>query len=162
MKKRFTIVTTLLLFALCGDATAQSKNDDALRKERSSLEHISNPVDRTKTDIRIADLLILLLADAARTDNEKLVEQHLKDYVLTIQDAQQAIMKTGTDAHKHPAGFKDLEISLRKQQRKLEDISNLVGNDQRPEILKAKQIASDIDDQVIKAMLLKDPNASKH
>ena len=161
MRTRSTVVTTLLLFALAGNAMAQSKYDNAIRKERSSLERSSNPVDRTKIDIRIADLLIEVLAEAARTKDDKLIEQHIKDYAATIQDAQQTMMGTKVDAHKHPAGFKDLEISLRKQQRRLDDISKMVDAEQRDAIAKLKKLASNIDDQIVNTMLLKDANAPR-
>lgn len=161
MHTRFKIITTVLLFTLGGYATAQSKNDDELLKERSSLERKPGPIERTKTDIKIADLLILLMTDAARTGNDKVLDQHLNAYAGTIQDAQKTMMMTGADAHKHPAGFKELEISLRKQQRRLEDIGKLVDADQREAIGKVKKLASDIDDQLVKTMLLKDSNASR-
>src|SRR6185295_6507168 len=121
MRPCFRTVTEVLLFAVCGFATGQSKTEVSLQKERSNLARESDPVDRTKIQIKIAEFLITLLTDAARSGNDKLVEQHLNDYSNTIQDAQLTMMKTGKDAHKHPAGFKDLEIALRKQQRRLSD-----------------------------------------
>lgn len=161
MRKRYKIVTTGLFFALCSYAIAQSKAEVALQKERSNLSRTNDPVNRAKTEIKISDLLLTLLADAARAGNDKLVEQHLNDYSNTISDAHLTLMKSGRDAHKHPEGFKDLEISLRKQQRQLTDAGKLVDIDSRNSVDRVRKQASDISDQLVKTMLLKDPNAPK-
>ena len=161
MRIRYRIVTIGLFFAVCGIAAAQSKAETSLQKERTNLSKANDPVKRTKIQIKISDLLLTLLADAARNGNDKLAEQYLNDYSNTIADAHLTMMKTGKDAHKHPAGFKDLEISLRKQQRQLSDASKLMDVDSRTAVDKVRKQASDISDQLLKTMLLREPNAPK-
>jgi len=161
MRKRYKIVTTVLFIALSSYSIAQSKAEEQLRKERSNLTRTTDPVSRTKIEIRISDLLITLMADAARAGEDKKAEQYLSDYSNTISDAHLTIMKTGKDAHKHPEGFKDLEISLRKQQSRLSDAGKLMDVDSRDAVDKVRKQASDISDQLVKTMLLKDPNAGK-
>ena len=51
-----------------------------------------------------------------------------------------------------PKGFKDLEIALRRQIRMLDDIGQGVTFDQREPVDKAKQEASDIRDDLLKAL----------
>lgn len=159
MRIRFKIVTTGLVFALCSYAIAQSRTEVALQKERANLNRTTDPINRVKIQIKISDHLITLMTDAARTENDKLVEQYLNDYSNTISDAHLTLMKTGKDAHKHPAGFKDLEISLRKQQSRLNDVGKLLDVDSRDAVDKVRKQASNISDQLVKTMLLKDPNA---
>src|SRR2546423_12452766 len=110
MPKLIGSVTSVLLLVVCGYAFGQSKTETSLQKERANLARSTDAVERTRIDIKISELLLVLLTDAARAGDDKLVEQHLSDYSNTIQDAQLTMMKTGKDAHKHPAGFKDLEI----------------------------------------------------
>jgi hypothetical protein len=83
-----------LFLAICGSAAAQSKTEVSLQKERTSLSKTNNPVDRTKIQIKISNLLLTLLADAARDGNDKLAEQYLNDYSNTISDAHMTMMKT--------------------------------------------------------------------
>jgi hypothetical protein len=161
MLKRCEIVATILFVALCSYSIAQSKTEEQLMKERADLARTKDPVSRTKIEIKISDLLITLMADAARTGNDKQAEQYLNDYSNTISDAHLTMMKTGKDAHKHPDGFKDLEISLRKQQSRLSDAGKLMDLDSREAVDKVRKQASDISDQLVKTMLLKDPNAAK-
>ena len=161
MRNRYKFVAMGLLIAICGSVAAQSKTEVSLQKERTSLSKTNNPVDRTKIQIKISNLLLTLLADAARDGNDKLAEQYLNDYSRTISDAHITMMKTGKDAHKHPAGFKDLEISLRKQQRQLSDAGKLMDVDSRADVDRVRKQASDISDELVKTMLLREPNAPK-
>ena len=161
MRTRYKILTILLSLALCSYSIAQSKAEEQLRKERAELARTKDPVSRTKIEIKISDLLITLMADAARAGDDKRAEQYLSDYSNTISDAHLTMMKTGKDAHKHPEGFKDLEISLRKQQSRLSDAGKLMDVDSRDAVDKVRKQASDISDQLVKTMLLKDPNATR-
>ena len=161
MRKPFIIAAIGLIVYCAGLAAAQSKAELSLKKERNNLEHTSDPVLRTKTGIKISELLITLLMDAARAGDDNLVGTRLTDYSATIQNAQQTIMSTGNDPHKHPAGFKELEIAMRKQQNLLRDLNRLVDFERRDDVDKARKLASDISDQLVKVMLLKDPNAPR-
>ena len=161
MRKQYRFVAIVLFIGLCSYSVAQSKAEEQLRKERAELARTKDPVGRTKIEIKISDLLITLMADAARGGDDKRAEQYLNDYSNTISDAHLTMMKTGKDAHKHPEGFKDLEISLRKQQSRLSDAGKLMDVDSRDAVDKVRKQASDISDQLVKTMLLKDPNAAR-
>src|SRR5262245_55537478 len=127
MPTRSSSVSVLLLsLALTGVAVSQSKNLESLRKERTNLERTWGPVDRTTRSVKVSDILILLINDAHKAGDDSLVYQYLSEYSKTIKDAEDTMMKTGKDAHKHPSGFKELEIGLRKQQRRLSDIGKLL------------------------------------
>jgi hypothetical protein len=162
MRRRYKIASTVLFITtLCSYSIAQSKAEEQLKKERSNLTRTTNPLSRTKIEIKISDLLITLMTDAARAGDDKKAEQYLNDYSNTIADAHLTMMKTGKDAHKHPEGFKDLEISLRKQQSRLADAGKLMDIDSRDAVDKVRKQASDISDQLVKTMLLRDSNAVK-
>jgi hypothetical protein len=161
MRKPFKIAATVLFIVLCSYSVAQSKSEEQLQKERANLARTTDPVSRTRIEIKISDLLITLMIDAARAGEDKHAEQYLNDYSNTISDAHLTMMKTGKDAHKHPDGFKDLEISLRKQQSRLSDAGKLMDVDSRDAVDKVRKQASDISDQLVKTMLLKEPNATK-
>jgi hypothetical protein len=161
MRKRYKIEAIVLFVALCSYSIAQSKAEEQLRKERLNLTRTTDPVSRTKIQIKISDVLITLMTDAARAGEDRKAEQYLNDYSNTISDAHMTMMNTGKDAHKHPNGFKDLEISLRKQQSRLSDAGKLMDIDSREAVDKVRKQASNISDQLVKTMLLKDPNAAK-
>src|SRR6516225_2471574 len=128
------------------------KRPERLEREREKLKHTTDPVDRTKIDIDISDILLSLVSDAVRSGEPEALGRRLNEYVETIQDAHQAMMGAGRDAHRKPKGFKDLEISLRRQIRILDDIGKGLSFDQREPVEKAKQQASDIRDDMLKAL----------
>jgi hypothetical protein len=125
---------------------------ERLQKERDKLNRITDPVDRTKTNIAISEILLSFAGDAARSGEPEALEKRLNEYVDAIQDAHQSMVKTGRDAHKKPKGFKDLEIALRRQIRMLDDLGHGVTFDQREPVDKARQEASDIRDDLLKAL----------
>jgi hypothetical protein len=128
------------------------KRLERLQKERDKLGRLTDPVDRTKTNIAISEILLSLAGDAARSGEPEALEKRLSEYVEAIQDAHQSMVKTGRDAHRKPKGFKDLEIALRRQIRMLDDLGHGVTFDQREPVDKARQEASDIRDDLLKAL----------
>ena len=149
----------LFFFSVCSCAIPPSslraqydKRLERLEREKERLKRASDPVDRTKTQIRIAELLLSFISDSVNAGDQERLEQRLDEYVAAIQDAHQTMAKTGRDAHKKPKGFKDLEIALRRQVRQLEDIGQGLSFDQREPVQKAKEEASTIRDQLLKAL----------
>jgi len=153
------LVLVLIVFAVSSCAipinalrVQYDKRLERLQKERDKLSRQTDPVDRTKTNIAISDILLSLASDAIKTDEPEVLGKRLLEYVDTIRDAHQTMMKTGRDAHKKPKGFKELEIALRRQGRILEDLARTVSFDDRDPVDKAKQVASDIRDDVLRAL----------
>jgi len=124
----------------------------ALEREKDKLKRQIDPVDRTKTHIKISEILIALATDAVKSGDLEVMEQRLDEYVETIQGAHETMVKTGRDAHKKPKGFKDLEISLRRQARQLEDIGITLAFDDREPVDKARTQAIEIRDNLLKLL----------
>ena len=128
------------------------KRLERLQKERDKLNRQTDPVDRTKTYINVSEILLSLAGDAIKTGEPELLDKRLNEYVDTIRDAHQTMMKTGRDAHRKPKGFKDLEIAMRRQIRVLEDLSKTVSFDQRMPVENARDEAADIQKDILKAL----------
>jgi hypothetical protein len=130
-----------------------NKQLSRLDQEREKLKRQTNPVDRTKTQIKISEILLTLAGDAIKAGDLELMEDRLSQYSDTIQDAHQTMVKTGRDPHSKPGGFKDLEIALRRELRQLEDLGGTLTFDQREPVMKARSEAADIRDALLKALL---------
>jgi hypothetical protein len=151
----FILLVVVLSSCAVRTASLQGQVDkrlERLDRERARLKAVVDPVDRTKSDIAISEILLSLASDAVRSGEPEVLEKRLAEYVDTIQDAHQAMIKTGRDAHRKPKGFKDLEIALRHQIRMLDDIGKSLTFDQRSPVDRAKQEASDIRDDLLKAL----------
>jgi hypothetical protein len=128
------------------------KRLDRLQKEQDKLKRQTDPVDRTKTYIKVSEILLSLASDAVRTGEPEALGRRLDQYVETIRAAHQTMMQTGRDAHRKPKGFKELEIALRRQERTLRDLARSVTFEHRDPIEKAEQEASNIREDVFRAL----------
>jgi hypothetical protein len=156
--ERLLLILTVLTVSSCTVVRISSlqaqydKRLERLQRERDKLNRLTDPVDRTKTDIAISEILLSLAGDAVKTGEPEVLGKRLSEYLDAIHDAHQTMVKTGRDAHRKPKGFKDLEIALRRQIRTLDDLAHGVTFDQRDPVDKAKQEASDIRDDLLKAL----------
>ena len=123
-----------------------------LTGERTKLQRQTNPVDRAKTGIKVSELLLTLVSGAVRKGDLELMATRLNEYTATITDAHETLVKTGRNAHSKPSGFKDLEIALRRQMRQLDDLGGALSFDERSPVTRARTVAADIRDAILKAM----------
>ena len=144
------MAASLFLFAL--GAQEPDKRIRDLEKERGKLARENDPVDRTKLQIKISEILLTLISDAVHGNDLAQMEQRLTEYTAAIRDAHRTMMSTGRDAHDKPKGFKDLEIALRRQVRQLEDLGGLLTFDVRDPVDRAKDEATAIRDDLMKAL----------
>jgi hypothetical protein len=154
---RFLLVLIVVAFSSCAirPTFLQGQYDkrlERLQRERDKLNRLTDPVDRTKTGIAISEILLSLASEAIKTGEPEMLGKRLNEYTDTIRDAHETMMKTGRDAHRKPKGFKDLEIALRRQIRVLDDLAHSVSFDQRDPVDKAKAQASDLREELLKAL----------
>jgi hypothetical protein len=116
------------------------QNDERLERledERGKLKTQTDPVSRTKTQIKIADLLLTFISDAAMTGETEAMERRLDEYIACIKLAHQTMVQT---------------IALRRQVRQLEDIGARMSYDERAPIEKVHDDAAAIRDELLKAL----------
>jgi hypothetical protein len=127
MTRNSALVVTI---ALCASAAvAQGKIADL----RAHFLHEPNPVNKAKMMPQLGD------AEFAEIDadvtQEKLPEaldvlQHYRD---EVESCDKGLDASKVDAAKHPAGFKQLQFSLRDSLRRLDVvIVNMTGDEQAP------------------------------
>src|SRR5262249_5670450 len=130
------LVGILIVSLFCAGGTASplqqpDKRIEQLQKEREKLKREKDPVDHTKTQIAISEILLSIAGEAVKKGDLDDMQKQLSDYCTAIHDAYQTIMGTGRDANRHPAGFKDLEIALRRQIIRIDDYAQALTYEQR-------------------------------
>lgn len=93
-----------------------------LDRERADLSGETDPVERTRIQIRISDLMISFMGDAVSEGDADQVTSRAREYRTAILDARNTMMGSGRDPTRSVAGYRDLEIALRQQIRQLDDI----------------------------------------
>ena len=147
----FAYILPLLFFAQPA-AVEDSKKVVKLEKETRNLAKKKTPVDRTKTYVKIADIQLDLAGDAAKREDFEVMQRRISEYCASIGDAHRTMAESGRDPVRKPAGFKDLEIAIRRHSRALEDIGSLLAFEQREFVQKTIQQITDIRDQLMKGL----------
>jgi hypothetical protein len=102
-----------------------------LTEERARLETTADAVARTRIQIRIADLRVSFIRDAADSGDMEGVDESIGEYRAAILDAWKTIIQSGRNAHHDARGYMDLEIALRQHVRQLGDIGSSLTFDRR-------------------------------
>jgi hypothetical protein len=150
-------VTAFLAIAILGCAVQASpvvnaERERQLAREREKLERETDPVDRAKIGIKISELLLASVGEAVREEDFITMSARLDEYATVIEDAHNTMMNSGRDAQKKSAGFKELEIALRKHVLRFDDLARALSLSHRPPVEQVKDLASALRDGLLKAL----------
>lgn len=122
---------------------------DRLSDLRSRFAHESNPVAKAKLMPPLGD------AEFAQIDND-VMQGKLPEALLVLQSyrdqaksCDKALDASGTDAEKHPAGFKQLQFSLRDSLRRLDAVIVNMTYDEQVPFLEVRKELSELNRHLI-------------
>ena len=149
--ERAGIVWSLILIAAAvgpGPGLRARRPDN----EQDLLTHFDreqNPVKKSRYATRLAQLKLQQAADAyAKGDLEqgpKLLDAYLK----WVRSSWDLLKGSGRPAERKPQGFKELDIALREDARRLQDLQHRVPFTDRDPVNKAAQEAEKIRSEVL-------------
>jgi hypothetical protein len=124
--------------------------------EADLLERIhreTNPVRKAKYEIRLGRLELLKSVEAY--DKGRLEEclGLLDIYVEHMKSSWATLRSSGRQALRQPQGFKELEIALREDDRRLEDLKHRFPYADRGAVEKAQREVAQIRSEVFRALL---------
>jgi hypothetical protein len=159
------ILTLLLVFVVSGFAVglgqkAVNRSAERLEAERRRLSALKDPVDRTKSYIKISNLLLDLATGVSQEHGAESLAPLVDQYVTAIQSARDTIVNSGRDPTRKPAGYKELEIALRQHTRRLQDIGRMLTIDERKPVEHALSVATSIREELIR-LLFPQPGTSR-
>ncbi len=147
---RLSRLLAACLFSLLLAGLALANNLEKLRQE---LARADDPVERAKATAKLGDELIKQMGDrykaGANTDAEQLLEEYLK----AVRAAHRGLQESGRDARRKPAGFKQLEIHLRKSAHSLERIAQHAPADSRQALVQAQDELATIRSELLQALM---------
>jgi len=124
-KIRIALITAL---SLCCPLAAQ----DRLAEDLSKYQHEGDPVHRARDLAKLGDEQIDLARRQLKADQEVDSLHTLEQYRDEVHDMVTVLNGLGVDAEKKPAGFKELQISLRETIRRIDDLIFTLNVDKRP------------------------------
>jgi len=122
------LFSALVTLAPCAAAGAQ----DEFLKQRAEYEAESNPVDKAKILARLGSHELAAVRALLNEGDEEKALAALQRYRDAIRDTTESLAATGINAARRPAGFKELQISLRQSIRRLDDLILSLQQDVRP------------------------------
>lgn len=126
------VILVAALLALCARFQAGVDAQDTRAKDEAQYQSETDPIQRAKLLGKLGHLEVSeARANLKAGDDEKslAVLEHYRDEVRKTVDALSA---TEINAERHPAGFKELQISLRQTVRQVDDLIVMVPYDKRP------------------------------
>jgi hypothetical protein len=100
--------------------------EDSLKKElvqqQEKLNRETSAVGKVKSLIKIADIHLRSASQEVKKSDLAGGNRNLEFYKESVEKALEILKSSHRNAQKNPAGFKEFEISLRKQLRLLDDL----------------------------------------
>ena len=131
-------------------AASDLKSDYLKLQEKVSRE--TNPVGKTKALIKMSEIDLREARSKALAKNLEEADKSLIRYAGVVRQASEVLKLSNRNAQKNPAGFKDLEIALSLQLRKLNDLKEYYPYDQQQTIEKAIDVAHQTHQEMINAI----------
>ena len=143
-------VLCVLVLGGCLGGGRMNANQRAERMalEKGRLTDQTNPVEKTRSYIRISGWLLDFVADSARLHDMDALKSLVEQYVTTVKSARDTIVNSGRDPERNSAGYKDLELALRLHARHLNDIRMFLEVDSRQPIDQALEVADSLRQEV--------------
>jgi hypothetical protein len=124
-KMRIAVVAAL---ALCVPLAAQ----DRFAQDLARYQNETDPVRRARALARLGDEQVDLAKRQLKAGDEEASLQTLEQYRDEVRATVAALNGMGVDAERKPAGFKELQISLRETIRHIDDLILTLEVDKRP------------------------------
>ena len=121
-------MAAFLALPLCAMLAAQEPLAAAL----AQFQHETDPVRKARELARFGDAQIALARKQLKSGEEEGSLRTLEQYRDEVLATFQALKTTGVNAEKKPAGFKELQISLRETMRHMQDLIFTLPLDKQP------------------------------
>ena len=121
-------IAAFSMLALCAPLAAQ----DPLAAALAQYQHETDPVRKARELVKFGGEQIELAKKQLKSGDEVGSLHTLEQYRDEVRETIVALKATGVDAEKKPAGFKELQISLRETIRHIDDLIFTLPVDKRP------------------------------
>jgi hypothetical protein len=149
---RFAVLSICieLLFAIC--YRSEDRNSSEYQKQQERLSRETSPIGKVKILVKMSELDIGEVSHWIKKGNLPEADRFLNRYVSVIRQASEILKSSNRNAQKNPAGFKDFEISLRKQLRKLLDLKPSYPFDQQKPVNEAITAVESVKEEMLRAI----------
>jgi hypothetical protein len=148
----FFVLQVVLVFFSAKITCTAADLDVQYRKYQEKLKQETNPVSKTKILIKMSAIDLKEAAVQVRAGNLEEADRFLIRYADDVHQAQEILKNSARNAQKNPSGFRDLELSLHQQLRKLNDLKDSYPYDQQKNLEKALETAKAVQQEMLLAI----------
>ncbi len=143
-------VSLSLLLAAIQCAASDLQADYQKFQEKFNRE--TSPVGKTKALIKMSEIDLKGALSEAKARNLEEADKYLTRYIGVVRQASEVLKLSNRNAQKNPTGFKDFEIALSQQLRKLNDLKEYYPYDHQQTIEQAIEVARGAHQEMINAI----------
>ncbi len=104
---------------------------DAPSSLQAQFDHEPDPVRKVRLLVKLGDDQVRLARSQSKSGDAEAALKTLERYRDEVVSTLKALKATGVNAEKKPAGFKELQISLRETTRRIDDLIFALPSDQQ-------------------------------
>lgn len=149
----------MLLAATCLAVLGQSlahatpgRNSDKEEKLTARIESEKNPGKKARLQLRLANLKLADAGEAYQSRNLDEGKALLQQYLDQVRNSWATLQSADNAVRKHLGAFKELEISLREDDRLLEDLRHRVPYPQSEFVKEVQQDITEVHNKVLDAI----------
>jgi hypothetical protein len=105
---------------------------DRLADDLAKYQHETDPVRKSRALVKLGDEQVDLAKKQLKADEDVASLHTLEQYRDEVHETIAALNGMSVDAERKPAGFKELQISLRETIRRIDDLIFTLNVDKRP------------------------------
>jgi len=105
---------------------------DRLAEDLAKYQHESDPVRKARDLVKLGDEQVEMARKLLKDDQDVGSLHTLEQYRDEVHETVTVLNGMGVDAERKPAGFKELQISLRETIRRIDDLILTLEVDKRP------------------------------
>jgi hypothetical protein len=150
-----SIICLLVLVVGCGPRLGRmkaSQRSERLAVERGNLVDLTDPLARTQSYIKISNILLSFVADAARAHDDDGLNVLVDQYLTAIRAARDTMVESHHNPKRQPEGYRELERALQAQTRLLQEISIQLLADERQRVQSARDVAVSVQREMLRLL----------
>jgi hypothetical protein len=125
--------------------------------DQARYDQETDPVRKARALVKLGDEQIDEARKQLRNGDEVASLSTLERYRDEVRHVAELLKATGVDAEKRPAGFKDLQISLRETVRRIDDLILTLPVDKRPFFREVRTDLVNTQNELIDALFPRQP-----
>lgn len=133
------------------------QQQDELAKDRARFDKESDPVRKAKLMVHLGTDEFNQIEKQLAADDSTAALNGLREYQTQANSCEKALDARGVDAERHPAGYKELQISVREAIRRLDNMMVNLTGDEQPPFREIRKNLDDLDRDLIKELFPKKP-----